>query len=389
MKPYEPYIATDNSGLYVFLGPEVFLPSEGVGHGRLVGRAGGRFVVYVKVYPGLLGEDHPLRGLRKSERALWGLALARPVIRRRSSLVFAVERPYEEPFRHICIPPLGSSRWWVYKTRYPLDFIIIELFLQKRVWVYGDHGTYILEEGFVREYSGKDDVVTTHWPMSYCKAVLGVRFGLVRREDVECCEDVPRLWPSPLGSPMSIPGSGSLVGAELPVVRRPRGYLKVGSWLAWHRVLGLLDDGRWVLLGDDGLYEAVFTPTVEEPLEVFGEVGYVSVLRPYEGDVEDVASPCGAPRLVACGEEGVGVGRAVLRYVRGRLEEIGVRPELFMREFKCEESFIFPELVEVGIPARVIHDWPLTDPCPHVLRAANCEPFGLFTSGTRVPSYDL
>jgi hypothetical protein len=41
-------------------------------------------------------------------------------------------------------------------------------------------------------------------------------------------------------------GSGSLVGAELPVVRRPSGYLRVGSWLAWHRVLGLLDDGRWV-----------------------------------------------------------------------------------------------------------------------------------------------
>jgi hypothetical protein len=95
MKPYEPYLAAKNSGLYVFLGPEVLLPPEEVGDGRLVGRVGGRFVVYVEVDPDLLGEDHPLRGLRKSERALWGLALARPVIRRRSSLVFAVERPYE------------------------------------------------------------------------------------------------------------------------------------------------------------------------------------------------------------------------------------------------------------------------------------------------------
>jgi hypothetical protein len=135
MKPYEPYIAIKNSWLYVFLGPEVLLPFE-EGDGRLVGRAGGRFVVYVYIDdPDLLGEDHPLRGLRKSERALWGLALARPVIRRRSSLEFAVERPYEGPFRHICIPPLGESRWWVYKTRYPLDFILIELFLQKRVWM--------------------------------------------------------------------------------------------------------------------------------------------------------------------------------------------------------------------------------------------------------------
>jgi hypothetical protein len=91
MKPYEPYLAAKNSGLYVFLGPELFLPSEGVGHGRLVGRAGNRFVVYVEVDPDLLGEDHPLRGLKKEGRALWGLALARPVIRRRSSLVFGGE----------------------------------------------------------------------------------------------------------------------------------------------------------------------------------------------------------------------------------------------------------------------------------------------------------
>ena len=44
------------------------------------------------------------------------------------------------------------------------------------------------------------------------------------------------------------------------------------------------------------------------------------------------------------------MGRAVLRYVRGRLEEIGVRPEFFMGEFKCRESIIFPELVEGGSP---------------------------------------
>jgi hypothetical protein len=63
MKPYEPYLATDNSGLDVYIGPEVFLPWEEVGDGRLVGRAGGRFVVYVYIEdPDLLGEDHPLRG---------------------------------------------------------------------------------------------------------------------------------------------------------------------------------------------------------------------------------------------------------------------------------------------------------------------------------------
>jgi len=252
-------------------------------------------------------------------------------------------------FRPLCMPSVrwggGVSRWWGF------GYAILK----------GDFGdAYISVQGVVTENL---EFVRIDTPYLFDK--------------VERCRG------------MFGKGSGSLVGAELPVVRRPRGYLKVGSWLAWHRVLGLLDGGRWVLLGDDGLYEAVFTPTVKEPLEVFGEVGYVKVLKPYDGDVDDVASPCGAPRLVACGEEGVGVGRAVLRYVRGRLEEVGVRPELFMGEFRCGESFIFPELVEVGIPARVIHDWPLADPCPHVLRAANGEPFGLFTSGTKVPSYDL
>jgi hypothetical protein len=94
---------------------------------------------------------------------------------------------------------------------------------------------------------------------------------------------------------MSIPGSGSLVGVEFPVVRRQFGYLRVGGWLAWHRVLGLLDGGRWVLVGDGGLYEAAFTPTVKGPLEVFGEVGYVKVLRPYDGD--ETTSPRPAARL--------------------------------------------------------------------------------------------
>jgi hypothetical protein len=249
-----------------------------------------------------------------------------------------VERPYEGPFRHICIPPLGSSRWWVYKVY--VTWELHDVFNE-------EHVIYILDRGRVYVYRGVDRFDMPHWPMSYCKAVLGVRFGLVRREDVECCEDVPRLWPSPVGSPMSIPGSGSLVGAELPVVRRQFGYLRVGGWLAWHRVLGLLDDGRWVLLGDDGLYEAVFTPTVKEPLEVFGEVGYVKVLKPYEGDVDDVASPCGAPRLVACVED--------------------TKEALVAAGHRCEAEDGIPH-VFLGTPytfglGREAIDWPLTDPC--------------------------
>lgn len=108
---------------------------------------------------------------------------------------------------------------------------------------------------------------------------------------------------------------GHLIDRELPVVRHKDRYLRVGYSIAWHRVLGLLDDGRWVLIGD-GLYEAEFVPTAKNPLEDFGEVGYVKVLGPYAGSLDDVQSPCGAPRLVACTEEGRAVVGALLDYVR-------------------------------------------------------------------------
>ncbi|MGC9051425.1 hypothetical protein [Pyrobaculum sp.] len=178
-------------------------------------------------------------------------------------------------------------------------------------------------------------------------------------------------------------GAGSLTGAELPVVRRKDGYLRVGSWLAWHRVLGTLDDGRWVLIGDDGLYEAVFTPTVKDPLEVFGEVGYVRVVGPYVGDVDLVQSPCGAPRLVACSEEGVKVARALLGYVRGVLAGWGVVSDLFVpSSWSCSRPFVIPELAELDIPNWVVLDWPLADPCPPVLLAMSQDPLGLLTDAT-------
>jgi len=264
----------------------------------------------------------------------------------RERVVRGVFRPVGR-FVPLCTPSVrwggGYSRWW-------------------------GSGYVILKSDFGDAYISMGSVVTENFELIDMR--LPWLFDTVNR-----CGDFGR-------------GSGVLTGVELPVVRRRFGYLKVGGWLAWHRVLGVLDDGRWVVVGDDGLYEAVFTPTVKNPLEEFGEVGYVRVVKPYEGDPDLVQSPCGAPRLVACGEEGVEVGRAVLRRVRRVLDGAEVRGELFVGEFRCVESFIFPELVEVGVPARVLHDWPLADPCPHVLKAADGEPFGLFTPVTQLPFYD-
>ncbi|MEM0464993.1 MAG: hypothetical protein QW680_09165 [Pyrobaculum sp.] len=176
---------------------------------------------------------------------------------------------------------------------------------------------------------------------------------------------------------------GHLIDRELPVVRHKDRYLRVGYSIAWHRVLGLLDDGRWVLIGD-GLYEAEFVPTAKNPLEDFGEVGYVKVLGPYAGSLDDVQSPCGAPRLVACTEEGRAVVGALLDYVRGVLARRGVASvDLFVPPFWiCRRPFVIPELVELDIPNEVVAGWPLTNPCPSVLRFAAGDPLGLITPST-------
>ena len=336
MMPYQPQVA----GSYIillYLGPSVVYYME-TSFAKLIGRVGNRFVVYANVETHLLGDDHPLMELGREGRNLKGLVLAKPMViveGKHFWLKFILERPYDGFFKPLCIPPLGGSRWWVYKM-----YVVQEL-----IDTYNkEHEIYVLEDTRIRVYDGEE--ITPQWPMSYCKAALGVRFGLIRREEVSCCRENPRLWPSPVGKPMSIPGSSSLEG-EFSVVRRRFGYLRVGGWLAWHRVLGVLDGGRWVVVGDDGLYEAVFTPTVKNPLEEFGEVGYVKVVKPYEGDVDDVASPCGAPRLVACVED----TREALTSAGHICETEEGIPHVFLGE---------PRAVGLG---RQVIDWPLADPC--------------------------
>ena len=84
------------------------------------------------------------------------------------------------------------------------------------------------------------------------------------------------------------PGSGSLVGEVFRVVESDADYLRlVGRggdvYLAWDFVLGTLDSGEWVLLGEDGLYLA----------ERRGEE--VVVKEPYHGSIFDVRGPPYAP----------------------------------------------------------------------------------------------
>jgi len=86
----------------------------------------------------------------------------------------------------------------------------------------------------------------------------------------------------------------------------------------------------------------------------------------------------GAPRLVACSEEGVRVAEALLGYVAGLAKRLGLVVEV--RGWGCSRPFVIP-LAEVDVPNSVVLHWPLSDVCPHVLRAADGEPLGLFTPG--------
>jgi len=182
----------------------------------------------------------------------------------------------------------------------------------------------------------------------------------------------------------------ALLGQEVPVARRRNGYLRVGQWLAWHRVLGVLDYGaegaprRWVIVGDDGLYTAEFVPTAREPLEEFGEVGYVKVTAPYEGDTLDIASPCGAPRLVACSEEGARVAEALLEHARAKVRALGLNADaLLPAAWDCSAAapkpFIIPDLYPVDVDNERVLNWPLADPCPDVVKIASADPSGMFT----------
>ncbi|AET31611.1 hypothetical protein [Pyrobaculum ferrireducens] len=308
----------------------------------VVGRAGGGFVAYVCAdVDRSFWERH---GLAWGEPAqFWGgrwpagvdyggrcsLFSASPVYLL-DRVVMRLEGPYGGFFKPLCAAPLAGSRWWVYVAGCSDVFELVGLNYPRDVC----DAVFILAEGGISTYCkecGFDPNIHSSCKFSLAKAAV---------------------YHSPVGPPVAAPGRGALLGAELPVVRRRDGYLRVGSWLAWHRVLGTLDGGRWVLIGDDGLYEAVFTATVERPLEVFGEVGYVRVAGPYRGDVDDVQSPCGAPRLVACVED----TREALAAAGHRCEAEGGVPHV-----------VLGDAVEVELGRELI-DWPLSDSCGAVLK---------------------
>ena len=95
------------------------------------------------------------------------------------------------------------------------------------------------------------------------------------------------------------PGRGGLLGERFSVYLVEGDYLQVetpwGVDFALNFVLGTYQ-GRWVLMGTDGLYEGVFV----KKEGAGGKVGYVEVVKPFEKDVRLVEGPADLPRHVFC-----------------------------------------------------------------------------------------
>lgn len=144
---------------------------------------------------------------------------------------------------------------------------------------------------------------------------------------------------------------------SLEVVREAGGYLKVGGRPAWHYVLGVLPDGRWVYLDEElRTYVGEFKPAVEDPLSTYGVVGRVE-LTPGWWEIEDVRAPLGASYLIAC-------SRDLEEASRRTYEKYGVGYNIS----DCAPGVIWPIRVRDEALWRALLDWPLADPTPHVIR---------------------
>ena len=137
------------------------------------------------------------------------------------------------------------------------------------------------------------------------------------------------------------PGSGRLVGEEFRIVEPEGDYLRLvgrggDEHLAWDLVLGTLDTGEWVLMGEDGLYLAV------------REGDKVVVEEPYRGSVYDVRGPPYAPHIPV----------VPVKWVRERFRravEFAKRVGLFELRYRGECPYLYVPPVD---PAYLLK-WPL------------------------------
>ncbi|MEM1568680.1 MAG: hypothetical protein QXI84_09380 [Thermofilaceae archaeon] len=156
-------------------------------------------------------------------------------------------------------------------------------------------------------------------------------------------------WNTRLIRPDRIPGSGKLTGEEFRIVERDNDYLRLvgrggDEYIAWDFVLGTLDTGEWVLMGEDGLYIAK------------REGDKVVAKWPYRGSVLDVRGPPYMPYYPVI----------PVKWVREQLEKVGeVARRVGARRWDYYTPPVDPELV-LKWPVRSVK-WEF------VVRPAACE----------------
>lgn len=131
------------------------------------------------------------------------------------------------------------------------------------------------------------------------------------------------------------PGAGRLTGEEFRIVEPEADYLRLvgrggDEYIAWDFVLGTLDTGEWVLVGDVGLYLAK------------REEDKVVVKRPYRGSVFDVRGPPYMPYYPV----------VPVKWVRERLERVR---EVARRLLWDGGPYIY----EPPVDPQILLKWPL------------------------------
>jgi len=224
----------------------------------------------------------------------------------------------------------GELRW----TRFALDSVLQDILPWKearKICRYPEHCQPALvgEGGLVKSIG---DIPTSFAHVADCSyegfSLLAARYepgNFVKvEEDLYWIRHEYAEWDDP-----RFPGQGRLLGEEFRIREVEGDYLRLvgrggDERVAWDFVLGVLETGEWVVMGDDGLYIA----------EHRG--GRVVVTAPYRGSLIDVRGPPSPTpplsyRIPSVRRAAERVERLLGKPLRRLLDEDVPNPELYLR----------------------------------------------------------
>jgi len=224
----------------------------------------------------------------------------------------------------------GELGW----TRFALDSVLQDILPweeARKICRYPEHCQLALvgEGGLVKSIG---DIPTSYAHSADCSyegfSLLAARYEpdcfVKVEEDLYYLKCKYSEWDDP-----RFPGLGRLLGEEFRIREVEGDYLRLvgrggDEYVAWDFVLGVLDSGEWVLMGEDGLYLA----------EHRG--GRVVVTAPYRGSLIDVRGPpfflpLFSYRIPSVRRAAERVERLLGKSLRELLDEEVPNPELYLR----------------------------------------------------------